>query len=144
MEFRRVLVPFRGTKVDEDALRLALSIGKKYKGKIFIIYVILVKRSLPLDADIEPIRKKGEEILERAEDIAEEEDFEVETELLQAREVGPAIVEEAIDRKADLIVMGLEYKERFGKFDISETIAYVLKNAPCSVFLYREPIRGAG
>lgn len=144
MEYKRLLVPFTGTKADEEALKLALSLGKRSKGKVFIIYVILVKRSLPLDADVEPIRKKGEEILEMAEKIAEEEDFEVETELLQAREVGPAIVEEAIDRNVDIIIMGLEYKEKFGKFSLSETATYILKNAPCSVFLCREPIGRQG
>ena len=38
----------------------------------------------------------------------------VETGIAQARAAGAAIVDDAVERRADLIVMGLRYKERFG------------------------------
>jgi nucleotide-binding universal stress UspA family protein len=103
--------------------------------------VIEVKRSLPLDADIESETEKGEKILDHAERIAAEADYEVETELLQAREVGPAIVDEAVERGVDLIIMGVNYKKRFGEWNLGSTVPYVLKNAPCRVLLWREAIK---
>jgi len=61
--------------------------------------------------------------------------------LLQAREVGAALVDEAIERAADLLVLSLPYRKRFGgDFAIGRTIPYVLKNAPCAVWVVREPI----
>ena len=39
---------------------------------------------------------------------------------------------------ADLIVMGLPYKRRFGEFNLGKTVPYVLKNANCRVMLFRE------
>ena len=61
--------------------------------------------------------------------------------LLQAREVGAALVDEATERGADLLLVGLPYRKRFGgDFAIGRTIPYVLKHAPCEVWVVREPI----
>jgi nucleotide-binding universal stress UspA family protein len=51
--------------------------------------------------------------------------------------VGTAIVDEALEREVDLIVMGIGYKRKFGEFDMGHTAPYVLKNAPCRVWLAR-------
>ena len=72
--------------------------------------------------------------------IAEEMDCDVETDMLQAREIGPALVDEAIERGVDLITIGFTYKKQYGEFTLGETIPYVLKNAPCWVLICREPI----
>ena len=40
----------------------------------------------------------------------------IETEILQARDIGTAIVEEAIESKADLIIVGVPYRADFGEF----------------------------
>ncbi len=58
--------------------------------------------------------------------------------LVQARDTGPALVDEAVEWGADLIVMGLPYKRRFGEFNLGKTVPYVLKNATCRVMLFRE------
>jgi nucleotide-binding universal stress UspA family protein len=72
------------------------------------------------------------------ESIAEEEDYEITTDVLQAREVGPAIVDEAVERGVNLILMGIRYKRRFGQFSLGNVVPYVLKNAPCPVILYEQ------
>jgi len=138
MEFQRILVPVRGSEADAEAIRLACELAKKSKGKLYAVYVITLKRTLPLDAEVEYEIKQGEEILDNIETVAEEQDFEVETDLLQAREAGPTIIDEAVERKIDLILMGVEYHTRFGQFSLGSTVSYVLKNAPCRVLLYHQ------
>jgi nucleotide-binding universal stress UspA family protein len=140
MKFKKILVPVTGTEVDEEAMRLACRLGKKDKAKVWVVYVITIKRSLPLEAEIESENKKAEDILNRAEKIAEEEDSEVETDVLQAREAGPAIVDDAVERGVDLILMGIPYKRRFGQFSLGTVVPYALTNAPCRIMLYREHI----
>ena len=140
MEFHKILVPVIGTEADEEAIRLACRLAKKDKGKIWAVYVITVKRSLPLEAEIESEIKKAEGILDHVESVAEEQDCEVETDVLQAREAGPAIVDEAVERDIDLILIGINYKRRFGQFSLGNVVPYVLKNAPCHVILYHQPI----
>ena len=138
MEFNKILVPVTGTPVDDDTMRLACQLAKKNKGKIWAVYVITVKRSLPLDAEIRSETTKAEEILDHISTVAEEADYEVETDLLQSREVGPTIVDEAVEREVDLIIMGLSYKRRFGQFSLGNVLPYVLQNAPCQVILYHQ------
>ena len=137
-EFNKILVPVIGTEADEEAIRLACRLAKKNKGKIYVVYVITIKRTLPIDAEIEPEIKVGENILDRIESVAEEQDCEVETDLLQARDAGPAIIDETVEREVDLILMGVKYKKRFGQFSLGNVVPYVLKNAPCRVILYHQ------
>ncbi len=138
MGFNKILVPVRGTEADEEALKLACGLAKKNKGKIWAVYIITVKRSLPLEAEIEPEMRKAEEIMNRMEGYAEEQDYEIETDVLQAREAGPAIIDEAAERGVNLILMGVKYKKRFGQFSLGSVVPYVLKNAPCPVILYHQ------
>lgn len=136
MEFDKILVPVAGTKADEGAIELACSLAKKKNGsRIFAVHVIPVERSLPLDVEIEPEIGKAEDILSRAESIAQERGCLVETDILQAREVGPAIIDEAIAREVDLILIGVTYKRQFGQFCLGDILPYVLENAPCRVIL---------
>lgn len=140
MEFHKILVPVSGGEADDEAIKLACRLAKRDKGKIWAVYVITVKRALPIDAEIESEIRKAEGILDHVESVAEEQDYEIETDLLQAREAGPTIIEEAVGRDADLILMGVKYKRRFGQFSLGSAVPYVLKNAPCRVILYHQPI----
>ena len=138
MDFHRILVPAGGTTADDDALRLACFLARKQKAKIWAVYIIILKRSLPVDAEVEAEIRVGENILDHMEAISEELDYPIETELLQSREAGPIIIEEAVDHSIDLIVMGIKYKQRLGQFSLGNVAPYVLKNAPCRVILYQQ------
>ena len=138
MEFHKILVPVIGTEADEEAIRLACRLAKKNKGKIYAVYVITIKRTLPLNAEIKSEISKGEDILDHMGRVAEEQDYEVETDLIQARDAGPAIIDETVERGVDLILMGVRYKRRFGQFSLGNVVPYVLKNAPCRVILYHQ------
>jgi len=136
--FKKILVPVVGSEADIETIKLACRLAKKDKGKVWAVSVVAIKRALPLDAEIDSEIKKAEEILDRIESIAEEEDYEVETDVLQAREVGPAIVDEAVERGVSLILMGITHKSHFGQFSIGNVVPYVLKNSPCPVILYQQ------
>lgn len=139
MEFHNILVPISGTPADEEAMKLACRLAKKGKSKVQAVYVLTVKRTMPLEAEFKPEISRAEDLLDHIESIAEEQDCEIETDLLQAREAAPAIIDEAVERGIDLILMGVHYKTRFGQFSLGSVIPYVLKNAPCRVILYHQP-----
>ncbi len=139
MQFNKILVPVAGTKADEEAMELACALTRqKNKGLIFAVHVIPVERSLPLDSEIESEIGRADDILAHAELLAQEQGCRIETDLLQAREVGPAIIDEAIEREVDLILIGVSYKKHFGQFSLGDVAPYVLKNAPCRVILYHQ------
>ena len=141
MEFNKILVPVVGTEADERAMGLAdMLLSKKSKGMICAVHIISIDRTLPLDAEVEPEISRAEDILNHIENIAGEQSCRIETDLLQAREVGPAIINEAIERESDLIIIGASYKKRFGEFILGDVVPYVLKNAPCRVIVYHQPV----
>jgi nucleotide-binding universal stress UspA family protein len=105
------------------------------------VHVVEIDWTLPLDADIAGSSEDAQRVLDMAEEVAEGSKHRLEPVLLQARDVGAALVDEAVERDADLLVLGLPYRRRFGgDFAIGRTIPYVLKNAPCAVWIVREPI----
>lgn len=138
MEFHKILVPVAGGAADIETVKLACQLARKDKSKLLVVHIIPIARSLPLDTELTPEVKKGENILEQAEKIALERGFDIETDLLQARNVGPSIVDEAVERQADLIVMGLAYKRLFGQYSLGDVTPYVLKNASCPVILFQQ------
>jgi len=140
VETKKILVPISGNGADEEAIKLACTLAKRRKAEIYVVYVIEVERSLPLDAQVDSEMEKAEEVLTHAEDVAADIGYDIETDLLQAREAGPGVVDEAMERGVDLIVMGVGYKKPLGIFDLGETISHVLKEAPCQVLLYRGSI----
>ncbi len=137
---KRILVPINGNPTDDEMVALACGLAKRTKAEVHVIYIIEVKRTLPLDADLPPEAEKGELVLEQAEKTAAGWDVNVQADLLQARDVGPTIVDEARERGADLIIIGITYKKRFGEFDLGQTAPYVLKHAPCRVWVCRQSI----
>ena len=116
------------------------------RGHLYIVYVIQIARRLPLDAEIEEQVARGEQVLHRAERLTRMPRGDVDTQLLQAREVGPAVVHEAVMRNADAIVIGTGYPTEFGQFSLGEDIPYILEHAPCDVLLWRDhpPARATG
>jgi len=135
-----ILAPIDGSRASMRAVALACSIARRNKGKVYVVHVIEVKRSLPLDAELDPEAGEGERILLQAEKAAHEQDFEVQSDLLQAREAGHAVVDEAVERGVDAIVLGVDYKRPFGEFQLGRLTQYVLKNAPCLVWICRQAV----
>ncbi|MGA2285739.1 MAG: universal stress protein [Dehalococcoidia bacterium] len=142
-KLKTFVVPADGSPASMEAVAVACTLAKRNKGKVFVVHVIEVKRSLPLDADLSAEAARGEEILAQAEKVAEGQDFEVEGELLQAREAGHAVVDEAAERRADVLLVGMEAEGTFGGFQFGRLPQYALKNAPCRVWLWRSSAEGA-
>lgn len=141
VELRNILVPSDGSDASLEAVALACQVAKQNRGKVYVVHVIEVQRALPLDAEMIPEAQAGEEILAKAEDVAASLDYQVEGELLQAREAGHAIADEAIERGVDGIIVGIPFKRPFGEFQLGKTTQYLLKHAPCEVWVIRQSAR---
>lgn len=142
LKLKDILVPIDGTLATFDALALACVLSKRNKGTVYAVYVIEVSRTMPLDAEMSTEAEHGEGVLQRAEDIAEDLDYEIAGELLQARDSAHAIVDEAIERGVSAIILGISYERPLGEeFKLSETAEYVIRNAPCQVIVCRSSAR---
>ncbi|HET9346591.1 MAG TPA: universal stress protein [Candidatus Limnocylindrales bacterium] len=139
--FTRAVLALNGGTSDAMILRLTTTMAKGSQAELIAVHVVEVDWTLPIDADIAGNSEEAQRVLDGAETAAEQAKVRLEPVLLQARDVGAAIVDEASERGADLLVTGLPYKKRFGgDFAIGRTVPYVLKNAPCAVWVVREPI----
>ncbi|HXS70988.1 MAG TPA: universal stress protein [Patescibacteria group bacterium] len=140
-QFHRAVLALNGGASDARIVRLLASAATKTKIELIAVHVVEIDWTLPLDADIAGRSEDVQRVLDSAEEIAEAFKVKLEPVLLQARDVAAAIVDEATERGADLLVVGLPYRKRFGgEFAIGRTIPYILQNAPCSVWVVREPM----
>jgi nucleotide-binding universal stress UspA family protein len=137
----RAIIALAGGSRDERTIRLVAEVARVTRAELVGVHVVEIEWSLPLDADIAARSDEVQQVLDHAELVAESMKVRLEPVLLQAREVGAALVDEAAERAADLLVVSLPYKKRFGgDFAIGRTVPYVLKHAPCAVWVVREPI----
>ena len=139
LTFERILVPVAGTVADEPALRLAaLLLGGSEEGHVLLLHVIEVPFEQQLDAEDAGAIAFADEVLGRGETLLGEREVQARTAISQARAAGAAIVDEAVEQRADLIVMGLRYKKRFGGgWDAGRTVPYVMRNSMAPVWCLR-------
>jgi nucleotide-binding universal stress UspA family protein len=139
--FRRAVIALNGGPSDSRIVRLVAEEARHAKAELVAVHVLEIDWTLPLDADIAGDSDVVQRVLDSAETVAEAYKVRLEPVLLQARDVGAAIVDEAVERGADLLVVGLPYRKRFGgEFAIGRIIPYILQNAPCAVWVVRDPI----
>jgi nucleotide-binding universal stress UspA family protein len=108
------------------------------KGRLHILYIIEVERTLPIDAEIPVATAKGDAVLRRMEEVAKPFKLDPQAELLQSRQAGYAVVQEAVNKDVDAIVMAVPYQTKYGEFSLGTTIPYVFEHAPCQVILWRD------
>lgn len=139
--FQRAVIALNGGPSDERIVRLVVQNARLTKAELIAVHVVEIDWTLPLDSDVAGRSEDVQRVLDAAESVAEASKMTLEPVLLQARDVGAAIVDEAAERGADLLVVGLPYRKRFGgEFAIGRTIPYILQNAPCAVWVLRDPI----
>jgi len=127
--------------MDDRVLGMLPDLLSSDGGTITFLFVVAVPQSMPLDAELPAEIETGERALRHAENAARHvlpsRSTTIVTELLQARAVGPAIVDEAIERDADAILMTAAIHRRHGRPTLGETTDHVLLNAPCEVVVIR-------
>jgi nucleotide-binding universal stress UspA family protein len=139
LAYQRILVPLAGNEADDVALRLvaALLAGQE-AGEASLLHVIEVTFDRQLDAEDAEAVAFADEILGHAEQFLAGQGVRTRTGVVQARAAGAAIVDEAVEWGADLIVMGLRYKKRMGgAWDAGRTVPYVMRNSQAPVWCLR-------
>jgi nucleotide-binding universal stress UspA family protein len=138
---RRVLAPVNGGPGDARLIDTLAAMCQLFRPRFTLVYVVEVPQAMPLDAELPAELARGEAVLGAAETELRrrigDKNGEILTELLQARSAGAAIVDEAIDQRADAVVMATENRLTHGKITFGDSVIYVMKNCPCEVLLLR-------
>jgi nucleotide-binding universal stress UspA family protein len=135
MNITHILVPYKGSEIEDELLRMTCRIARQIKARVLIVHVLEVPMALALDAHNVPGTEEGEALLEHAEEVASESGVRVETELLKDRSAGHAVVEEARSVGADLVIMEATPERGTGIPTVGYTAEYILKHAPCNVWI---------
>jgi basic amino acid/polyamine antiporter, APA family len=137
--YKSALVPILGTDVDNEAMaRAAKLVGRD--AAVEAIYVLRVPDYLPLESGMEEEERLGRSVLEVARLQARTAGCRVRCRLIRTRNPGRAIVEEARERRSDLIYISTEHAPSNERL-LGPTTRYVLAHRPCRVTIEHDPSR---
>jgi basic amino acid/polyamine antiporter, APA family len=135
--YHSALVPILGTSVDSEAMaRAAKLVGPD--AAVEAVYVLKVPGQLPLDGGLEEEEREARRVLEVARMQAKVAGCRVRCRLIRTRNPGRAIVDEAKERRSDLIYMSTEHAPSEERL-LGPTIRYVLAHRPCRVLIEHDP-----
>jgi APA family basic amino acid/polyamine antiporter len=135
LEYRSILVPVKPGRESEEAVDLAARLATERGASIAAVSVIEIPLELPLDTRLDEEEAAADEALDRAAAIGELYGVDVTARLIRARSAGRAIVDEAVRRGSEIIVMGAPRRDRPRRAVFSDTVDFVLKNAPVRVMV---------
>ena len=138
-EFSRILVPMKLGDIGEEMIATAVKLAEERGASVEALHVIRVPLELPLDAELIDEEERAEASLAEAKLLGADHGVTVEGRTVRARSIGQAIVQEAQERGADLIVLGSAPRWRRQSRFFSPTVDYVLKKAPSEVLIVAFP-----
>ncbi len=139
VDFARILVPMKLGVIGEEMVATAIRLAQEHSGTITALHVIRVPLDLPIDAPVLDEEERAAASIAEAQLLGAEHAVEVEGRIVRARAIGQAIVAEAVEAEADLIVLGASPRWRRQSRFFSPTVEYVLKKAPCEVLIVAFP-----
>jgi APA family basic amino acid/polyamine antiporter len=140
VEFGRILVPMKLGHIGEEMVATAIALAKERGAAIEAITVVRVPRQFELEGPFPPdVAARVDASLEEARLLGEDHGVEVHTDVVRARSIGHAIVDQAASRGADVIVLGSAPRWRRQSRFFSPTVDFVLRHAPCEVLVVAFP-----
>jgi APA family basic amino acid/polyamine antiporter len=136
VEYRTIVVPVTRSPESEEALVAAARLAAKRRATVAIVHVLELPHELALDASVPEREDEADELLDAARALVEQYGVRVVTRLARGRSAAAEIVEEALRRDADLVVLGAGRQKlaaRRALFGL--TVDRVLKQAPCRVLV---------
>lgn len=148
---KTIICPTDFSKASENAVQYAVALARKYQSKIIllhayetpVIYTDVTVASLQIDFEairenaLKQLKKFYSRILESVNDIQ----FEL---VLQQGLPSARIIELAIEKKADMVVMATTASSQLQRFLIGSNASRVVREAPCKVLLVPPKARFTG
>jgi basic amino acid/polyamine antiporter, APA family len=133
-EYNAILVPVVRSPEVEEGLIAAARLAADRRSTIIVLHVLEVPLARPLDADLGAIEDRANQLLDDAQALVEQYGVRAVTRLVRSRSAGDAIVEEAVARNAELVVLGKQ-RRRLAAGELTRTARQVLKHSPVRVLV---------
>lgn len=146
--YRRILVPIDGSDTAQRGLQEALGLAKAFGSSLVLLHVIEyypvmmeMATSTTWEQVTNDLRAQGQHVLERAHDAVKVAGVASEAHLedAAASRVCDVIVDQARERRCDLIVMGTHGRRGLAHALIGSDAERVIREAPVAVLLVRQP-----
>jgi APA family basic amino acid/polyamine antiporter len=134
-----ILVPLKLGPIGEEVFATALRLAEEHGARVRALHVVSVPLALPMDAPMEDEEERAAASIADAKLLATEHGVTVEGRIVRARSIGEAIVAQARDSGADLIVLGSSPRWRRQSRFFSPTVDYVLRHADPEVMVVAYP-----
>ena len=148
----KILMAIDESEFSEAAIQLIIGQQRSESTQLRLIHVIEpftfyfppeIAAEYAATPQLEALRKdrleKGKALLAAAADKLRKAGFTVET-LLSEGDVRSAIIDNATEKKADLIVVGSHGRKGLDRFLMGSVSEFVARHAPCSVEIVRLPV----
>jgi APA family basic amino acid/polyamine antiporter len=137
--FKKILVPMKMGDIGEEMMATAVRIAQDKQASVIALNVIEVPLAREIGKALPAEERRATEALAEAQALAEENEVPVQSLTVHARSIGAAVVEQARELGADLIVLGSGPSWRRQSRFFSPTVEYVLRKAPCEVMIVSFP-----
>jgi nucleotide-binding universal stress UspA family protein len=146
--YKRILVPIDGSTASQRGFDEALALAKRLDASMVLLHVIeyypvMMEMATATTWDLvsTEMRQHGQRVLEQAHEAAQAAGVASETRLedAAAARVCDLIVQQAGERKCDLIVMGTHGRRGIAHALIGSDAEQVLRMSPVPVLLVRTP-----
>jgi len=138
LEFRTILVPIAPGYPSDEAMDFACRLAAERRASIVALTAIQVPLDLPLDAELAEDVEVANDQLDEARAIGESYGVRVTGRIARTRNIGREIVNEAMRRGSEVIVMAGPRRVRLqrGRRQIfGDSVDFVLRHAPCRVMV---------
>jgi basic amino acid/polyamine antiporter, APA family len=137
--YERILVPMKIGLIGEEVMATAIKLAEEEGAAVSALHVVRVPLDRPMGAEMADAEEQAQASLAEAKLLAAELGVVVDTSVVRARAIGEAIVDVAVEREADLVVMGSSPRWRRQSRFFSPTVDHVLRHAPCEVIVIAYP-----
>jgi APA family basic amino acid/polyamine antiporter len=138
LEFRSILVPIAPGYASDEAMDFACRLAAERRASIVAFTAIQVPLDMPLDAELPDDVHEANEQLDEARAIGESYGVRVVGRIARTRNIGRAIVDEAVRRESEIIVMAGPRRvqlQRGRRQIFGDAVDFVLRHAPCRVMV---------
>ncbi len=137
--FTKILVPMKVGPIGDEMVATAIKLAQEHGASVEALHVTRVPLDKQFDAELPEQEKQADASLAEAARLGTSHQVEVEGRSVRARSIGEAIVQEAQESGADLIVLGSSPRWRRQSRFFSPTVDYVLSKAPAEVLVLAFP-----
>lgn len=147
MPYKNIIVAVDGSDISNLALKEAIKLAKEQRAKLNILHVVDENFLYYSDSNIDygillaSLKKEGQEILNKAENIAKQEKIEFEGHLAEIKPFGGRVAEKIIEESkkwpADLLVIGTHGRRGFSRLYLGSVAESVIRTATIPVLLIR-------